>query len=155
MKTASWARMDEHGWKEFCLEEHFSMKSPCPNYLQFWQESGSLNFNPHNRDKMEEKNLKLRSFSFPFWSSPTQADVAPFGFSFIFWKTLHKRVKEPAFWLWLDFFSLSWRSFYISFQIHTSHPCVFPAWAEHPCLWNGFAGHLLETRYQALQVSSS
>lgn len=129
MKTVSWARMNEHGGKDFCLGEPLSTKSPFPNYFQFWQPRGWL-FRvqrPQKRDKMG-KNLRLRSLSFPLWSSPTQADVALFGFFFFSEKLYMKRVKEPAFWLWLELSSLSQRSLYIltsdPYQSSMCIPCM-------------------------------
>lgn len=68
---------------------------------------------PWKRDKMG-KNLRLRSLSFPLWSSPTQVHVALFGFFFFFlknstWKGLRNQLSD----FWVELSLLSQRSFYI------------------------------------------
>lgn len=141
--------MSEDEGKGFCIGEQHSTKSPFPNYFQLWQPSGWV-IRVRAEIKMGE-NLKLRSLSIPFWTSPTQADVVLFSFFFldIFPEKLDmKRIKQPAFWLWLGWSSVL---FVFSPQILTSHPCVLPAWAQHPCLGTGLAGHLLQTRLPAFR----
>ena len=107
------------------------------------------------------ENLKLRSLAFPCWSHPTQADVAQFGF-FVLWcffffqkNSAWKEIRNQLFDFDLICPHCHGEDFILAPQILASHPRVFPAWAQHPCLRNGFAGHLLQARLQALQASPS
>lgn len=149
MKIVSWARMNERGGKDFCLGEHLSMKSPCPNYFQFWQPRGWLfRVQPPGTEIKWGKIWNWKAFPFPSDLPSTQADVALFGFFFFLKNSTWKELRNQLFDFGLLCPHCHGETFPFSPQILTNHPCIFPAWAQHPCLWNGFAGHLRRARIQ-------
>lgn len=148
--------MNERGGKDFCLGETLSTKPPCPNYFQFWQPRGWLfRVRPPGREikwgKISDWGAFLFSYDLPL---PRRMWLC-LAFSFFLKNSTWKGLRNQLFDFDLSCPCCHREAFTFSLQIPTSHPCVFPAWAQHPCLWNGFAGRLLQARLQALQVSSS
>lgn len=119
------------------------------------QETGSSVSSPQNRDKMGGKSQTEDPF-FSLLISPYPGRCGSVWLFLFFLKnSTWKELRNQLFVFDLICSHCYREAFIFSPPILTSHPCVFPAWAQHPCLWNGFAGHLLQARLQALQFSSS
>lgn len=117
--------MNEHKGQDIHHGEHLSPKHLCPKYFQFWKPGGWL-------FRVQLLGTEIKWGKTSNWGAffspsdillPRQMWVC-LAFSF-FLKNYMKRVKEPAFGLWLHLSLLSQRHFYILISdLHQLSMCI-------------------------------